>query len=88
MNTEPVPVSPRCMYPGIARMWPAHLSDTVVATALQRCVPRRAADMWTAGQVATWRRGEAAAPDYCRPALAEVLGVTFLELAGAYTVTT
>ena len=87
MNTDPLPAPSRCSYPGIVRLWP-EMTDTAVAAELQRIVPRRNADPWTAGQVATWRRGEASAPDYCRPALAKVLGVDFLTLARAYTVTT
>jgi hypothetical protein len=67
-------------------LWPSDVPDATVAAALQERVPRRNADPWTAGQVATWRRGVAGAPDYIRPTLADVLGVTFLELAGAYTV--
>jgi len=88
MNTETFSSPTRCMYPGVVRLWPDDVPDVTVAAELQRRVPRRNADPWTAGQVATWRRGVAGAPDYCRPALAEVLGVTFYELAGAYTVTT
>ncbi len=85
MSTEPrTPVS----YPGIVRIWPAHATDRYVSERMRELCPRRG-DLgpWTSGQVATWRRGQASCPDYARPALATVLGVSFQELALAYAVT-
>lgn len=80
-------IAKNASYPGVARIWPDNITDTQVAFALQARNPRRDGGMWTSGQVYMWKRGIAAAPDYIRPALADVLGLGFFELAGAYTVT-